>query len=147
MKAGQLIGILVILAVLLLGATYFVDNRSSENGPLPLAGLGSYGLDDVMEDGDTTIVTTEIIHIVEYADSGFGPNNLLITQGDSVRFMNGSDSLMWVTHVGSVGCENDSGIFDQCAPNKTFEYVFEEVGEWEFYNQLTPEHRGYITVQ
>lgn len=138
MKIGQLIGVIVILGLLLLGASYALSEKKEAQRNHNVAGVGL----PQFNDDDTAVVTTEIIHIVEYTESGFMPNSLILRVGESVRFENKTDNLMWVTHTDSLGCED----FDQCSPSSEFEYKFTEEGEWEFYNNLNGEHRGTITV-
>jgi len=146
MKTGQTIGILVILTLLLLGTTYVLgedkDTKPSQNlaSVVPLE-------DDREEDDSTVIVTTQVIHIVNYSEMGFSPRDLVISQGESVRFENSSQELMWVSHEESRGCADDRNEFDQCSPSSEFEYKFDEKGEWKYFNVLMPEHGGIIKVE
>lgn len=151
MKIGQIIAILTILALLLLGATYALEQKRMPDLSAPLASVVSgfspeeFVSDD--ENGEKVIVTTHVIHIVQYTEEGFIPSNITIKQGESVRFENIGDDLMWVADENSTGCLYDTGVFDQCAPSDVYEYRFSEVGEWSFHNTLNVEHVGKVVVE
>ena len=143
MKIGQTIGILIILLILLLGVTYVLSDNKDVKFQAPLASVGSI---KEPKDVDTTVISTEIIHIVSYSSNGFSPSNLILSKGESVRFENNTEELMWVMSEESKGCSEGIDEFDQCYPSKEFEYKFNEAGEWGFYNHLNKEHSGVVVV-
>lgn len=146
MKTGQTIGILIILSLLLLGTSYVVGGEKNTKPSANLASVVPVE-EELGEEGETVIVTTQVIHIVTYSEDGFSPKHLEIEKGESVRFENKSDELMWVTHEDSLGCVEDSNEFDQCSPSTDFEYRFGQKGEWSYFNTLKPEHGGIIRVE
>ena len=88
-------------------------------------------------------------HVVSYTESGFDPTSLEIHLGDTVRWVNQGDKLMWVAsdihpthklfpefdHKRAVG----SGSF--------YEFTFEKLGDWTYHNHVSANHLGTITVE
>lgn len=158
MKIGQLIGILLILLLLLLGATYALTERSSTSPQATVAGVGADLLGGDVGDATTTVVTTRVIHIVEYTDQGFEPAVVEPRVGDVVRFVNTTDGVMWVaslphdTHGAYSGttypdhCASSTDAFDQCSAGDEYDFVVGKRGAWEYHNHLVPSMTGTVRV-
>lgn len=95
-------------------------------------------------------------------DSGFEPADLTVEVGETVTWVDDSDSVdMWVgsdrhpTHTQYAGstlrehCENGdqtSAAFDQCSTGEEFSFTFGETGEWGYHNHERSSQGGTITV-
>ena len=97
--------------------------------------------------------------VITYTASGYSPKTVTINVGDSVRFVNNSDSGMWTasavhpTHsVYPVKDDADclGSSFDACeatAPGESWTYTFTEAGDWGFHNHVNASHTGTVTVE
>jgi len=165
MKISQLIGILIILLLLLLGAVYALQERAETRSSPPLASVSSEHTTGTNIDrtegseGTTTVITREVVHIVNFTEDGFEPKQVAVQLGEKVKFVNTTDDLMWVAslphdthaHYGGAGfpehCHAGGPVFDQCAPSDTYIFTFEQKGEWGFHNHLAAEHVGTVVVK
>jgi len=86
---------------------------------------------------------------VEYTDSGFTPKTITIKAGQSVRFLNTSNKLMWVssdphpTHTDYPGFDQLTAV----AKGKDYLFVFTQAGTWGYHNHLGASHAGTVVVQ
>lgn len=103
------------------------------------------------------------IHIIEMTNSGYIPNSLTINVGDTVKFDNTGTRLIWpasaqhpthTTYPGSsiqkCGTFDESGIFDACKgiqEGESFEFTFNEVGQWFYHDHLRTSNFGSVTVE
>ena len=101
-----------------------------------------------------------VIHIT---DSGFEPNEISVSVGDTVIFENigGNDhwpaSNIHPTHRGYPGSdiklcdtEKEPEIFDSCQglkPGESFGFTFNHIGGWRFHDHIDPRLKGKITVE
>lgn len=83
--------------------------------------------------------------IVRYTNSGFVPATLAVKPGSLVRFVNDSDTEMWVASDNHPA-HTDLPTFDQFKASDSYSYVFEEIGEWAFHDHLNAAFTGTITV-
>ena len=104
---------------------------------------------------------TDEVTVITYSDDGFSPKEITITKGQRVRFVNESAGEMWVasamhpTHTVYPGtdikkCGLGAGVvpmFDQCAVGVSFEFTFNEVGEWGYHNHMQAAHFGKVIVK
>jgi len=95
------------------------------------------------------------------SSAGFDPDALLIRPGDSVVFVTTDSGSYWPASVkhpthtvypGSAFSKCGSGevIFDACeglGESETFEFTFNEVGEWAFHDHWNPSNTGFIVVE
>ena len=86
---------------------------------------------------------------VNYTDSGFSPRTITINKGQSVRFVNNSDRLMWVasdfhpTHNIYPEFDADKGV-----PSGSFyEFKFEKLGTWNYHDHLNASKIGTVIVE
>ncbi len=98
--------------------------------------LGLAGCVDDGGDGDEV----EVVRIVDGTDEGFQESNLTIDAGTTVRWRN-MDSQPH-TSTADDG-EWDSGNLD---PGDTFEFTFDEPGEYPYHCQYHGPQTGSITV-
>lgn len=97
---------------------------------------------------------------VTYTASGFVPQTVTITRGQSVTFIDQSGRGMWVasalhpTHASYSGttlaehCPDTTGTaFDQCAAGETYTFMFTKAGTWRYHNHVTGGDPGTVVVQ
>lgn len=95
------------------------------------------------------IESTDNSFTVTYTDSGFTPEEIPVPAGSTVTFVNGSSGNMWVasdvhpTHTILPEFDNKEGI----APGETYEFTFNEAGDWTYHNHLAPQNVGTIIVE
>lgn len=99
---------------------------------------------------------------IALTDSGFEPADLTIEAGETVTWVDQTDSVdMWVgsnrhpTHTDYAGstlrehCSDGAqttAAFDQCSTGEDFSFTFEKTGEWGYHNHERSSQRGTITV-
>lgn len=97
---------------------------------------------------------------VFFTDNGFEPETLTIEQGETVTWLDRSDTPMWVgsdehpTHTNYDGtsesehCENgESDAFDQCEAGDRYSFTFDKEGEWGYHNHRAANYNGEIIVE
>ncbi len=151
MNKTFLVVVLVVVAVL--GAWYFMSQSQAP------------AVDEVRETENTEAVE-EIVgaeNVIIFTSGGFSPNPLTVKVGDTVKFVNNSSvdfwpaSAMHPTHKAYPGsdiekCDTDErgSIFDACesiVPGGSFEFTFNEVGEWGYHNHLDAKFFGKVVVE
>lgn len=146
--------IALIVLVLLVVAGYFAFTYRAaapvdENTPMPAV---------------TTDETSAVAATITYTDTGFSPENITVSVGDTVRFVNNSSHGMWVgsddhpTHTHYDGtstrehCADGAATtdtFDQCTSSPsgtTWEYTFTKAGTWGYHNHSRSGNTGTVTV-
>jgi len=157
----------------LAGSNETLDEETlDENGEVvsKVPALGNEDVNEMMvneespEGGDSVIPEADgggvkPANVVEYTNNGFIPNEIEIARGESVKFVNNSTKDMWVgsamhpTH--SVYPEKTAddclgSTFDQCergAPDTSWEFTFNSVGEHGYHNHVRSSHWGKVIVQ
>lgn len=83
---------------------------------------------------------------VAYTNSGFAPDNLAVTVGTTVTFIDRSDNTMW---VGSNPhpVHTDYSAFDQLKTGGNYTFTFTKTGTYNYHNHLFPAHTGVVTVE
>lgn len=99
---------------------------------------------------------------VSFTDDGYSPRSITIDAGDTVRFVNNSDSNFWPasavhpTHEVYDGttlnehCTAGDVAFDACgplAPGDSWSFTFNKVGTWNYHDHRTPSFTGSVTVE
>jgi plastocyanin len=98
--------------------------------------------------GDETPVRPPA-YSVTYSDTGFSPASLEVPTGSKVRFINSSNTNMWVasamhpTHKELPGFDELKGD----PKGTTYEYTFTKAGEWKYHDHLKPGLRGSVIVK
>lgn len=94
--------------------------------------------------------------IISITDSGFSPNSITITKGDSVKWINNSSvpshpaSDPHPAHNGyptTGGCVGST--FDACSalqPGDSWTFKFDFTGSWGYHDHVNPSMRGTVIV-
>lgn len=152
MNKTALIIVLVLAGVL--GVWYFMSQPTT---PAPVGEEVEDTKDgDVTEEEDTS-------NTVTLTNAGFAPSVLTVDVGDTVKFVNNSDSPAWPasavhpTHEaypgsGIVKCATavKGVLFDACgaiAPGGSWEFTFNVVGEWGYHDHLNAKSFGKVVVE
>lgn len=86
---------------------------------------------------------------VSYNNSGFAPESIKIKKGETVKFTNQSDNLMWVAsdpHPTHAILKE----FDQkntATKGESYEFRFEKSGTWRYHNHRNAGHTGTVIVE
>ena len=149
--------ILIIIGVAVVGFFFFSRGADSPAPVQEQGGVTSEVPAPGNEDVDEMIVVTAAI--VTYTDSGFSPKAVTIEQGGTIRFINESSGVMWVasanhpTHTKypeKTGSDCLGSVFDACtelANGVSWEFTFNQVGEWGYHNHKRVVDWGIITVK
>lgn len=97
-------------------------------------------------------------HLVSLTDNGFEPANLSIRKGESVRFMNNSNTKdMWISSYAGEGnlypgvnADCGQSPFDTCVPLPKYEFwefTFDTAGTWSYRNAADTASIGVISVE
>jgi plastocyanin len=78
--------------------------------------------------------------VVTISDFAYSPQQLTVTQGQTVRFVNRDDVAHTVTDTNGAF---DSGSLDQ---DKSWTYTFNKLGTYSYYCTVHPSMKGSITV-
>lgn len=83
---------------------------------------------------------------VAYTDSGFVPDNLTVTTGTTVTFIDQSNNTMW---VGSDPhpVHTDYSAFDQLKTGESYSFTFPKSGTYNYHNHMFPSHTGVVIVE
>jgi len=148
-----IIGIVVILVVAL-GAWYFMSQPQ-----IPVV--------NETENGGNVEASDEAANIekntITFTGNGFSPSVVTAKKGDTVKFVNNSAEYVWPasamhpTHTVYPGsdiekCDTDARdtLFDSCegiAPGASWEFTFNEVGEWGYHDHLNAKFFGKVIVE
>jgi len=113
-----------------------------------------------ISEGVTVEVTSATV-TVEMSASGFSPNSLTISAGDTVNFVTTDSTSRWPasffhpTHKNYPGsafskCGSGEVIFDACegiSQTESFSFTFDEVGTWGYHDHQSAGTSGTIIVQ
>ena len=110
-----------------------------------------------------SLAQSTAVATITMTEAGFQPEQVSISKGDTVIFMNASKEPHWPasnihpTHsvypgsgIEKCGTNDASQIFDACggvAPGRTYSFTFTHPGEWRFHDHLNPTHTGSVTVK
>lgn len=108
--------------------------------------------------GATESNTNEVV--VTYTADGFSPENVTISVGDTVGWVNETDGRMWVasdnhpshTVYGGTSrsehCPNeDNSAFDQCESGDEYSFTFTQAGEWAYHDHANASEGGVVVVE
>ena len=101
---------------------------------------GSYGTSTPVQTEMQT-VGQNTVSIVSIQNLSFAPANLEVTKGTKVTWTN-NDSV-----VHTVTSDNNKFESGQLAPGKTFEFTFEQTGEYAYYCSIHPTMTAKIVVK
>lgn len=98
------------------------------------------------ESSEQTVYSDEAV--IRMTDDGFVPQEIHVTRGTRVRFVNGSEVRRWPasdlhpTHTIYAAFDPKEPI----APGEEWSFVFEKTGEWNMHDHLAPYLVGIIVV-
>jgi len=140
--------IVVAIVVVALGAWYLMSQSQTP------------AVDEVEEVIEEAADTGNVI---AFTSTGFSPSPLSVKVGETVKFVNNSSVEFWPasamhpTHKvypnsGIEKCDTDEreSIFDACegiAPGGSYEFTFNEVGEWGYHDHLDVQFFGKVVVE
>jgi plastocyanin len=80
-------------------------------------------------------------------DKAYSPNPAEITAGETVTWTN-DDSQIHTATSGTVGAEDSGTVFDSriLSPTATFDFTFDQAGEYNYYCTLHPQMVGKVVV-
>ena len=80
-------------------------------------------------------------------DKAFSPNPAELKAGESVTWTN-DDSQIHTATSGAVGAEDSGKVFDSgiLSPKATFDFKFDQAGEYDYYCTLHPQMVGKVSV-
>ena len=80
-------------------------------------------------------------------DKAFSPNPAELKAGESVTWTN-DDSQIHTATSGAVGAEDSGKVFDSgiLSPKATFDFKFDQAGEYDYYCTLHPQMLGKVSV-
>ena len=159
-----MVSILLVIAVLLVGA-YFFMNRGITNealAPTPDSDL-SGGTDSLgaltgeeeagVVASPTTAASNTPVAItavtISITDTGFEPAQVTVAVGAKVTFLNNGQALHWPasaphpTHTALPGFDAKKGL----ATGESYSFTFDTAGVWKFHDHLNPNLFGSVTVQ
>ncbi len=110
-----------------------------------------------VEEGETTEESSSEGTTIEITSSGFSPSTLTVSKGTTVTFITMDGGEYWpasAVHPSHTVYPTEGGCigstFDACkglAEGETFEFTFDETGEWSYHDHLNPGIRGTIIVE
>jgi plastocyanin len=80
-------------------------------------------------------------------DKAYSPNPAEIKAGETVTWTN-DDSQIHTATSGAVGAEDSGKVFDSgiLSPKATFDFKFDQAGEYDYYCTLHPQMLGKVVV-
>ncbi|OGG47958.1 hypothetical protein A3D66_01335 [Candidatus Kaiserbacteria bacterium RIFCSPHIGHO2_02_FULL_50_9] len=177
MNTKIIIGIVVVLAIIIVGGFFLLGQNGTENLLPEVSGLipdetgapaagtpssnnmpvigGSENPGEQPSQGDMPNAAATIT----YSASGFSPNPVTIKKGETVIFVNESGHDMWIasamhpTHA--VYPEKTPGdcfgsAFDACkgiSSGQSWSFTFNSVGEWGYHDHLSTKNFGKVIVK
>jgi len=109
------------------------------------------------EETESTEEPTSEDNTIEITSSGFNPSTLTVSKGTTVTFITMDEGSYWpasASHPSHTVYPTEGGCigstFDACeglSQSDTFEFTFDEVGEWGYHDHLNPGLRGTVTVE
>ncbi len=156
-----LITIIIIILVIIGGIIILINNANNEKNKQDTEG-GSIRVIAPEDSGIKEVDTGKINNLITITSSGFSPNRLEISAGESVTFINQDSSKHWPasnvhpTHTAYPGSDikkcqtnDEKNIFDACkelANSEEYSFTFNEKGSWSYHDHLRPSLTGVIIV-
>ncbi|MDP3988678.1 MAG: hypothetical protein Q8P93_00350 [bacterium] len=154
MKKGLIWLIVILIAATLL--IVWLPNMANEE---PMGEQDGSAIEEELLQNDTNTEETEAV-TVRYTDTGFEPNEVRVSSGQTITFINESSRSMWPasaahpTHtvypgsdIQKCGTADAAMIFDACGDSATYSFAFTQVGDWKYHNHLVTSHGGTIIVE
>ncbi|TSC62209.1 MAG: Plastocyanin [Parcubacteria group bacterium Gr01-1014_48] len=163
--------ILIILVIIGAIIALFTLTKKTTQAPSDTTALDSTIEGEIPSDGteaesntatlpDNSMGETPLTEMtVAYGPKGFDPKSVTIKAGQTVTFVNESESSMWVgssmhpTHADyPEKTANDclGSAFDQCEAVGTggsYSFTFNKKGSWGYHNHVAPNNWGTVVVE
>ena len=128
-----------------------LDTPAYANGDVlaRLISTGEVASESSVVPGSSISSQENVAMVVTYTDNGFVPRSVEIQVGETVRFINESNRPMWVAsdiHP----AHNILPTFDQFGVSgfgESYEYTFDEAGEWKYHDHVNASEVGTIIVR
>ncbi|MBU2103664.1 hypothetical protein KKD81_02575 [Patescibacteria group bacterium] len=149
--------LLVVLVAIIGGYMLFAKQAAAPTTETPVS--------EELPPAGVGVPSEDSVSLVSYTDSGFSPQTVTVSVGDTVRFTNTSSTGMWVgvdehpTHTEYDGtstkehCVDGSaigGTFDACRPytsGESYEFTFTRAGTFEYHNHVGSSKTGTVIVR
>ncbi|HIH15474.1 MAG: Plastocyanin [archaeon GW2011_AR17] len=159
-KNLQLILFLGVALFILSACTQQVSETTTEEtdtGTEPTITVESSEEETSRETDDTTPSVPEEDNVIQITSSGFSPSILTVSAGTTVTFIIMDEGTYWpasashpshTVYPTTGGCIGST--FDACkglAQGESFDFTFNEAGEWKYHDHLNPGRTGTIIVE
>lgn len=159
-----MVSILLVIAVLLVGAYFFMRSGITREAlaPTPDSTLfgdaNSLGAQRGEEEAGVLASPTAAASstpvppkaaTISITDTGFEPAQVTVAPGATVTFVNNGQALHWPasaphpTHTALPGFDAKKGL----ATGESYSFTFDNAGVWKFHDHLNPSLFGAVTVQ
>ena len=153
-----IITIIIIIAIVVVGFLLLRDGTQPDSSDVDSSGQAQITEDTKVigdsteideELGDAPIDTTAEIIVVTYTNKGFTPKEIIVSAGQTVRFVNESSGNMWLasdphpTHTILPEFDEKKSIGN----GENYEFTFTEIGEWDYHNHVKPSAVGTVVVE
>lgn len=156
-EGGKSRGILVaviIIAIIALGFFAFMNKSNDAGKDSMMKDTEAMMKDDgaaMKKDSEAMMEKSAAMmaYTVKYTNAGFVPTALEIKAGETVTFVNESDTDMWVasaihpTHELLPEFDQKAGTLK----GSKYSFTFNTPGIWKFHNHLNPATKGSVTVK
>lgn len=181
MNKNYIIGGIIVIILIFIGIFFFVDLKPndtinqfqiSDSTGTPSTVSTSTAMATGTENSGVSASTTVSVTTtqpktvtVSYTNNGFSPKDVTINLGDTVTWVNNSQTPMWVasgvhpTHTLYDGTSEQDHCaagyagpapFDACggvAPGSSYSFTFNETGTHQYHNHLSAGDTGSVTVK
>src|SRR6185312_16178924 len=167
MKPSTIAWVVIIILIIAGGAWYFV---SSNNSALPTDTTQTTDTTGATNTTDTSGIEATVgvstgtskTVTVSYTAQGFSPSSVTINKGDTINFVDNTNSPFWVasaphpTHEGYDGTTRDqhcaagytgAAPFDECSNGTSFNFTFNKTGSFPYHNHNDHSQFGTVVVQ
>lgn len=145
--------LILVAAVVGVALAFFLAQRGNDNDepapPAPAAIEENGDTQPLATDDDATTPSEAADHMVVFDDNGYNPSELTINAGETVEFVNQSSTRNWTasdphpSHTDLPGFDARNGV----EPGQSYQFTFDETGEWGYHDHLNSSIRGVIIVQ
>lgn len=149
-------GIITIIVIIAIAVVAFFTLRDGASDTADVA-TGETAVEESVGDvadidveiNNAPIDTTAEVIVVTYSDSGFAPKEILVSSGQTVRFVNESKDNMWVASAVHPGHTILPEFDDKKAvgAGENYEFTFTKIGKWNYHNHIKPNATGTVIVE
>jgi plastocyanin len=126
-----------------------VSGRPSPESVAPRPATSAVGANERGRKPSPAVVVAEPSVEVLVDEGGFAPETVVIQAGDTVRWRNVGDDLMWPASDDHPTHELYGGFDAQrpIGPGDTWSFTFDRRGKWGYHNHMTPRLTGTVIVE